>query len=83
MKTLTVADNSSLQEFLKQAEQDDVVVLRDGKPVALITPFDQDDLEWYGRERSPEFIHSIERARKQVEKGETVSHEDLKKELGL
>lgn len=83
MKTLTAADNSTLQEFLKQAEQDDVVVLRDGKPVALITPFDQDDLAWYERERSEAFIQSIERARQQVKKGETVSHDDLKKELGL
>lgn len=43
--------------------------------------FDDDDLEWYARERDPEFVASIARARRQVQEGRTIGHADLKKEL--
>ena len=46
-------------------------------------PFDDDDLAWYARRRDPAFLASLAKARGQVEEGESVSHEDLKKELGL
>jgi len=42
-----------------------------------------DDLAWYARERDPAFLESLARARRQVEQGKTVSHENLKRELGL
>jgi hypothetical protein len=44
---------------------------------------DYDDLKWYERERDPEFIASIARAREQVRQGKTRSHDEIKKELGL
>ena len=44
---------------------------------------DRDDLEWYARERDPEFLASLVRAREQVARGETLGHEALKRELGL
>ena len=62
---------------------EEVLVLRDGHPVALLTPFDDDDLEWYLRERDPAFIESIARARKQIAEGDTVSLEELKREFGI
>jgi hypothetical protein len=45
--------------------------------------FDDDDSDWYARERDPAFLNSIARAREQVRQGRTISHDDLKKELGL
>ena len=46
-------------------------------------PFDDDDLEWYARERDPEFIESLAKARLQVTRGNTISHADLKRSLGI
>ena len=48
-----------------------------------MTPFDDDDLIWYARERDPAFLESLAKARRQVEQGQTASHEDLKRDLGL
>ncbi len=83
MKTVIWTDNASWDEVLHQAGEEDVVVLRDGHPVVLMTPFDDDDLAWYAREHDPAFLASLARARGQVERGEVMSHGDLKKELGL
>ena len=47
MKTVTWTDNASWDDVLRQAGQEDVLVLRDGHPVVLMTPFDDEDLEWY------------------------------------
>ena len=83
MKTVSWTANSSWDEVLRLVGEEEVLVLRDGHPVVLMTPFDDDDLAWYARERDPAFLASLAKARRQVEEGESVSHEDLKKELGL
>jgi len=83
VKTVTCSENTSCDEIARQAEQDDVILMRDGHPVALVMPFDDDDLEWYAHERDPAFLASIARARQQVAAGRTTGHEQLKKELGL
>ncbi len=83
MKTVSWTANSSWDEVLRLAGEEEVLVLRDGHPVVLMTPFDDDDLAWYARERDPAFLASLAKARGQVEEGKSVSHEDLKKELGL
>ena len=82
MKTIDWTGNTPWDEVLRQAEQEDVVVVRDGHAVALVVPFDDDDLQWYARERDPAFLASLARARQQVREGKTVRHGDLKRELG-
>jgi hypothetical protein len=59
MKTVSWTPNSSWDEVLRQAGDEDVLVLRDGRPVVLMTPFDADDLAWYTRERDPSFLESL------------------------
>ncbi len=83
MKTVSWMANFSWDELLGQMGEEDVLVLRDGHPVALVTPFDDEDLAWYARERDPAFLNSLAKARRQIQDGESVSHEDLKKALGL
>ena len=82
VKTVTWNENTSCADIVRQAEQEDVILVRDGHAVALVTPFD-DDLEWYARERDPAFLASIARARQQVTKQCTMSHQDLKRELRI
>jgi hypothetical protein len=83
MKTLNWTEKTGSAEIVQAAEHEDVVLMRDGHAVALVVPFDDDDLDWYGRERDPAFLASIARAREQVRQGRTRSHEELKKEFGL
>lgn len=83
MKIINWDDLTSCADILRAAEQEDVVLMRDGHSVALVTPFDDNDLEWYAREQDPAFIASIERARQQIAGGSKVSHQKLKAELGI
>jgi antitoxin (DNA-binding transcriptional repressor) of toxin-antitoxin stability system len=83
MKTVELKNPQASDEAIREGQQQEVVVLRDGKPVALVVPFDDDDLEWYAKERDPAFIESIARAREQVKSRQTVSQDELKRRLGI
>jgi len=83
MKMLNWTDPTSAEELLRRAEEEEIVVLHCGHPVALLTPLDDDELEWYLREREPAFVESIAAARASIAAGEGTSQEDLKRELGL
>lgn len=83
MKTVDWPEGTPWDALPELVRGEDVIVLRDGRAVALLIPFDDDDLQWYTRERDPAFLASITTARQQVEQGETISHDDLKKQLGL
>jgi antitoxin (DNA-binding transcriptional repressor) of toxin-antitoxin stability system len=82
VKTIELSVPSASEQAIRQGQTEEVVVLQDGRPVALVVPFDEDDLEWYSRERGPAFIESIARAREQAKHGKTVAHDDLKRKLG-
>ena len=82
MKTIELADAASGERAIREGQTEDVLVTRDGRPVALVAPFDEDESAWYARENDPQFIQSIARAREQVKSGRTVSHEQLNAELG-
>ena len=73
MKTVVWTEDTAWEATVRQAEQEEVLVMRDGHVVALLMPFDDDDLEWYARERDPEFLASLARARRQVQEGRTIT----------
>jgi hypothetical protein len=83
MKTVAWTDSISWEELMRQVEHEEVLLLRDGHAVALLMPFDDDDVEWYAREHDPAFLASIAAARQQVAQRKTLDHGDLKKEFGL
>jgi antitoxin (DNA-binding transcriptional repressor) of toxin-antitoxin stability system len=83
MKTVTWTDNTAWEEAIREAEREEVVVMRGGHAVALLIPFNDDDLEWYAKERDPQFIASLADARRQVRDGWTIRHDHLKSELGF
>lgn len=83
MRTIDCTQNTPWEEMVRQAEHEEVLLVRDGHAVALVVPFDDDDLEWYSRERDPAFLDSLARARRQVQEGKTVGHRDLKRSLGI
>jgi antitoxin (DNA-binding transcriptional repressor) of toxin-antitoxin stability system len=83
MKTVRLTKNSSLKNLLDKSRNEEVLLTRRGHAVALVVPFDDDDAEWYARERDPAFIASIARAREQVKEGKVIRHEDLKRKLKI
>jgi hypothetical protein len=83
MKTVSCDEPIAWSEIIREGEIEDIILLRDGHAVALITPFDDDDLYWYARERDPSFLESLARAREQVAQGKTMTHDELKRELGI
>lgn len=80
MKTVAITDKPSIAELLPE-NGEDVLLVRDGHAVALVTPVDDDDLDWYARERDPAFVESIRRAREQIKRGETMSQAELDRVL--
>lgn len=83
MKVVELTPDIQWESVLQQAQTEDVVLTRQGHAVALLSEFDDEDIYWYARERSPEFLASIQRAREQVANGRTIGHEELKKQLGI
>jgi PHD/YefM family antitoxin component YafN of YafNO toxin-antitoxin module len=54
-----VKDN--LSQFLKKAEQEDVVIPKNGQPTAILHHFGEDELEDYLLEHDPKFKQKIEK----------------------
>lgn len=82
MKTVEPKQGTQLADAVPENDEG-VLIVRDGHVVALVTPFDDEDAEWYARERDPAFIASIARARDQAKEGETIGHDELKSRLGI
>ena len=83
MKTMTWNAETRCDEIVHEARSEDVVLIQNGRPVAVVMPIEDDDLEWLKIENSPEFIASIAKAREEVQRGECITHEELLEELGL
>ena len=83
MKQVELTPDLRLDTIVQQMNGEDVVLTRQGHAVALLSEFDDDELYWYKREHDPAFIASIAEARKQRAEGKTITHEELKKRLGI
>jgi hypothetical protein len=83
MKQVELSTEVEWDKILEHLKNEDVVFTRQGHAVALLSDFDDDEMYWYAREHDPEFLASMERAREQMKQGKVVTHEDLKRELGL
>jgi prevent-host-death family protein len=66
------AVKNELSKYLHEAEKEDIIITKHGKPAGVLKGFKDED-EWieYRIENDPEFLTRIERARKDVrgEKG--------------
>ena len=84
MKTIIATKELSSEDLIDQVQNDQIILLRGGRPAAVVMSLDDDDdLEWLKRELDPQFIASIARAREDVRQGNRVSHEDVVKMFGL
>ena len=68
-----------LSRFLREAEKQEIVITRHGKPAGVLIGFESED-DWfdYRLENDPRFLRRIEGARKSLRAGRGVRLEDIK-----
>ncbi len=68
-----------LSRYLREAEQQEVVITRHGKPAGVLIGFASED-DWfdYRLENDPRFLARVERARASLRAGRGVRLEDVK-----
>ncbi len=75
--TMTEAKND-ICSLIREAEKEEVVVTRHGKPAAVIIGFADDDAWFdYRLEHDETFLQKIAKARDQIKRGESVSLDQL------
>lgn len=67
-----------LSRFLHEAEKQEIVITRHGKPAGVLIGFKSED-DWfeYKLENDPRFLQRIEQARKSVRAGRATPLEDI------
>ncbi len=68
-----------LSRFLHEAEKEEIVITRHGKPAGVLIGFESED-DWfdYRLENDPRFLGRIEKARKNLRAGRGVRLQDVK-----
>jgi prevent-host-death family protein len=79
MKKVPLSEvKDDLSKFLRQAEKEEVVITRHGKPAGVLIGFDSEDAWFdYRLENDPRFLKRIENARQSLRAGRGVPLEDL------
>jgi prevent-host-death family protein len=67
-----------LSRFLREAEKQEIIITRHGKPAGVLIGFQSED-DWfeYRLENDPRFLQRIERARQNLRAGRGVKIEDV------
>ena len=68
-----------LSRFLREAETQEIVITRHGKPAGVLIGFESED-DWfdYRLENDPRFLRRIEQSRQSLRAGRGVKLEDVK-----
>jgi len=79
MRTASVTElKVHLSDYLDQIqEQGPIVVTRNGKVVAMLSPFDDDDLEMMQIAQTPQFQAMIEQSRQSIKDGKGLTSEEF------
>lgn len=81
MKEVPLSEvKDDLSRFLREAEKQEIVITRHGKPAGILIGFESED-DWfdYKLENDPRFLERIERARQSLRGGRGIRLEDLPK----
>src|SRR5271156_3243972 len=82
MKEVPLSEiKDDLSRFLREAETQEIVITRHGKPAGVLIGFESED-DWfeYRLEHDPRFLRRIERARSSLRAGRGIRLEDLETE---
>lgn len=79
MKEVPLSEvKDDLSHFLHEAEKQEIVITRHGKPAGVLIGFESED-DWfdYRLENDPRFLRRIEKARASIRAGRGVRLEDV------
>ena len=79
MKQVALSEiKDDLSKYLRQAENEEIIITRHGKPAGVLVGFASED-DWfdYKLEHDPRFLRRIARARESLRAGKGVKLEDL------
>jgi prevent-host-death family protein len=79
MKEVPLSEiKDDLSRFLREAEKQEIIITRHGKPAGILIGFESED-DWfdYKLENDPRFLERIERARESLRAGRGTRLEDL------
>jgi prevent-host-death family protein len=79
MKKVALSEvKDDLSRFLRQAEKEEVVITRHGRPAGILIGFASED-DWfdYRLEHDPRFLERIEAARQSIKSGRGRRIEDI------
>jgi prevent-host-death family protein len=82
MKEVPLSEvKDDLSRFLREAEKQEIVITRHGKPAGVLIGFETED-DWfdYRLENDPRFLRRIESARASLRAGRGIRLDDLKDE---
>ncbi len=80
MKEVPLSEvKDDLSRFLREAEKQEIVITRHGKPAGVLIGFGSED-DWfdYRLENDPQFLQRVEQARQSLRAGRGVKLEDVK-----
>lgn len=86
MKKLEVKEaTASLAEYTNTLKQEPIIVVSDGKPIAVLFSIEgaSIDAETLSLSTNPHFMHIIEESRKSHREEGGISSEEMRKQLGL
>ena len=79
MKEVPLSEvKDDLSRFLREAEKQDIVITRHGKPAGVLIGFESEDAWFdYRIEHDPRFLDRIDKARRSLRAGRGVKLEDI------
>jgi prevent-host-death family protein len=82
MKEIPLSEiKDDLSRFLREAEKQEIVITRHGKPAGVLIGFESEE-DWfdYRLEHDPRFLRRIEQARNSLRAGQGIRLEDIESE---
>jgi len=84
MKTIEMDQATrSLAECAREAGAEPLVIVQQGKPVAVLLPLENTDLETVALSTDPRFIELIQRSRSRLAEEGGLSSDAVRRELGV
>jgi prevent-host-death family protein len=84
LKQIPISEvRDDLSHLLHEAEKEDIVITRHGRPAGVLIGFASED-DWfdYQLENDPRFLARVAQSRESIRAGRTVKIEDLDEEFG-
>ena len=73
----------SLADCARAAAKEPLIVTQEGKPVAILLPLENTDVETVALSSNPKFLELIERSRSRLNVEGGLSSEEVRRRLGL